>query len=212
MWRFYYAPGAISLAPHIILNELNFKYEPIVVKVADNLARNYATAEFLDINPCGLVPVLQTDDFTLTESVAISLYLIEQFPQTDFLPKKESLEYARVLEWLCWLATDAHRVISTYIRPEHLTNDISTTKILRDFARSQVYLLAEHIEWRVSQDTKNGMKSLLVDIFLVVYFRLFQSLGVNMSRYRMWTEIVGETRTRTAVVRTFIVEGIDIMI
>lgn len=89
------------------------------------------------------------------------------------MPKKESLDYARVLEWLCWLATDAHRVISTYIRPEHLTNDISTTQILRDFARSQVYLLAEYIECRVSQDTKNGMGSLLVDIFLVVYFRLF---------------------------------------
>lgn len=67
MWRFYYASGTISLAPHIILNELNVKYEQIVVKVADNLVRNYAAAEFLDINPFGLVPVLQTDDFTLTE-------------------------------------------------------------------------------------------------------------------------------------------------
>lgn len=212
MWRFYYAPGAISLAPHIILNELNVKYEPIVVKVADNLARNYATAEFLDINPCGLVPVLQTEKFILTESVAISLYLFEQFPQTEFLPKKESFEYARVLEWLCWLATDAHRVISTYIRPEHLTNDISTTQVLRSFARSQIYLLAEHIEWRVSQDAKNRMNFLLVDIFLLVYFRLFKSLGINMSRYRMWTNIVGETRARAAVMRTLIVEGVDIVI
>lgn len=212
MWRFYYAPGAISLAPHIILNELNINYEPIVVKVADNLTRNYATAEFLDINPCGLVPVLQTEKFILTESVAISLYLIEQFPQPELSPKKDSFEYARVLEWLCWLATDAYRVISTYLRPEHLTNDTSTTQILRNFARSQIYLLAEHIEWRLSQDAKNRMSFLLVDIFLFVYFRLFQSIGVYMSRYRMWTEIVGKTRTRTAVMRTLIVEGVDITI
>lgn len=52
----------------------------------------------------------------------------------------------------------------------------------------------------------------LVDIILFVYFRLFQSIGVYMYRYRMWTEIVGKTRTRTAVMRTLIVEGVDITI
>ncbi|MFQ8213613.1 glutathione S-transferase family protein [Klebsiella pneumoniae] len=203
--------GAISLAPHILLNELNVEYEPIAVKVADNLVRNFATAEFLEINPCGLVPVLHTDEFILTEAVAISLYLIEQFPNSALLPTKRSFDYARVLELLCWLATDAHRVISTYFRPEHVTSDISVTRALRSFARSQFYLLAEHIEARISQDVKNGIDLKLVGIFLLVYFRQFEAVGIDMSRYPMWSAIVKKTRGRTAVLKTMVVEGIDVI-
>lgn len=43
MLRLYYAPGTISLAPHIILNELNLCFELVRVEVADNRLKNYKT-------------------------------------------------------------------------------------------------------------------------------------------------------------------------
>ncbi|WP_145561318.1 glutathione S-transferase N-terminal domain-containing protein [Yersinia bercovieri] len=213
MWRFYYAPGAISLAPHIVLNELNLPYTPVMVDISGKQYKTHTATKLLEINPCGLVPVLQTDAFTLTESVAISLYLADLPTQSVLLPTRGTIEYARALEWLCWLATDAHRSIVAFCKPQHLTNSPESADELRIFAIKQFYLLAEHIEENIFKGLKNGQlnKMKLVNIFLLVYFRWFHDFGINMSRYPAWCKITTETLTRTAVKKTLQIEGLNFL-
>ena len=66
MLTLYYAPGACSMASHVVLEESGEKYEPRKVDLAGGEQR---TDAYLKINPLGRVPVLGLDDGTpLTEN------------------------------------------------------------------------------------------------------------------------------------------------
>ena len=77
MLGLYYAPGACSMAAHIVLEESGEKYEPIRIDLAKGEQRSEA---YLKLNPLGRVPVLRLDDGTaLAENTAILPYLGKQF-------------------------------------------------------------------------------------------------------------------------------------
>jgi len=77
MLTLYYAPGACSIAPHIVLEESGEKYEAQAVDLANGEQRS---ERYLKINPQGRVPVLRLDDGEfLSENTAILPYLGKRF-------------------------------------------------------------------------------------------------------------------------------------
>src|SRR5882672_6819525 len=71
MLTLYYAPGACSMAAHIVLEETGEKYQPQKVDLANGEQR---TDAYLKINPQGRVPVLGLDSGeALAEAKALSL-------------------------------------------------------------------------------------------------------------------------------------------
>ena len=77
MLTLYYAPGACSMAAHIVLEESGEKYEPKKVDLAGGEQR---TEAYLKINPQGRVPVLRLDNGEpLAENTAILPYLGKRF-------------------------------------------------------------------------------------------------------------------------------------
>ncbi len=77
MLTLFYAPGACSLASHIVLEESGETYEPKKVDLAGGEQR---TETYLKINPLGRVPVLKLDNGEpLTENTAILPYLGKRF-------------------------------------------------------------------------------------------------------------------------------------
>jgi glutathione S-transferase len=77
MLTLYYAPGACSLAAHIVLEESGEKYTPREVDFSKSEQRSEA---YLKLNPLGRVPVLGLDDGQpLPENTAILPYLGKRF-------------------------------------------------------------------------------------------------------------------------------------
>ncbi|SKC03780.1 glutathione S-transferase N-terminal domain-containing protein [Sphingopyxis flava] len=66
--KFFYIPGACSVASHIALEECDADYEGVAVDV---FRGDTSSHEFLAISPRGFVPVLQTEDGAITENTAI---------------------------------------------------------------------------------------------------------------------------------------------
>ncbi|MBN3562738.1 maleylacetoacetate isomerase [Aliamphritea spongicola] len=64
-------------------------------------------AEYLALNPQGLVPALQTDQHLLTQSLAIIEYLEDVYPQMPLLPV-DPLAKARVRSLAQQIAVDLH--------------------------------------------------------------------------------------------------------
>jgi glutathione S-transferase len=64
-----------------------------------------ASAEFLALNPKGLVPVIRDGDLTLCESNTICRYLASKHERTDLLPASAA-DRAQVEQWMDWQATE----------------------------------------------------------------------------------------------------------
>jgi maleylacetoacetate isomerase len=67
----------------LALNYKGLSYEQIAIDLRAGAQR---TPEFLEINPQGLVPVLEDDGARLTQSLPILNYLEERYPEPALLP------------------------------------------------------------------------------------------------------------------------------
>ncbi|MGG2020220.1 glutathione S-transferase [Pseudomonas sp. S8] len=66
------------------------------------------TPEFLALNPCAMVPVIQDGDFTLWESNTIIRYLAGDHGGADLYPT-EPRTRVRVDQWIDWQASELNR-------------------------------------------------------------------------------------------------------
>src|SRR5258706_13161333 len=81
--KLYGFPPTRTIRALWMLRELDLDFEYVQV---DPTKGEHRRPEFLAVNPAGKVPVLVDDDFVLTESAAIVLYLAGKHPQKGFLP------------------------------------------------------------------------------------------------------------------------------
>lgn len=106
--KLYYIPGACSLSPHIVLNELGLA--ATLVKVDYKTHTTEDGRDFHEISPFGYVPVLELDDGTLLrEGPAIVQYLADLKPDAGLAPKNGTLERYRLQEWLSFLTSEVHK-------------------------------------------------------------------------------------------------------
>jgi len=103
MYQLYYSPGACSMAPHVILNEVN---QPVELKKIELMKGEGQKPEFLKINSRGQVPVLVDDGQIIREGAAIIIHICEK-ANSPLLPKSGK-ERAEALEWLCFGNASLH--------------------------------------------------------------------------------------------------------
>ncbi|WP_223530462.1 glutathione transferase GstA [Pseudomonas sp. GL-R-19] len=105
--KLYYAPQACSLAPHIVLRELELPFELIRV---DNISKTTADGDdFLAINPKGYVAALQLyNGEVLTEGPAILQYLADLHPDAKLAAALGTFERVRLQECLNFISTEIH--------------------------------------------------------------------------------------------------------
>jgi glutathione S-transferase len=70
--------------------------------------RSTHDAQFLALNPCAMVPVIQDGDFTLWESNTIIRYLVSRYDGSQLYPL-ESMARARIDQWIDWQASELNR-------------------------------------------------------------------------------------------------------
>jgi glutathione S-transferase len=108
-YTLFYAPGACSRVPLILLEKAGADYALQPVKLA---AGEQRTPAFLQRNPKGQVPVLLHGERTVTENIAIASYLAALFPQAGLLPAAADVEaHVQALSWLSWCTATLHPTI-----------------------------------------------------------------------------------------------------
>ena len=134
MLTLYYAPGACSLAAHIVLEESGETYEARRVDFSKAEQRSEA---YLKINPLGRVPVLALDSGEpLTENTAILPYLGKRFG----LWPKDALGEARALSLIGLFATSVHPAHAHISRPERYATDTSYFPNIQEQGRKTFHL------------------------------------------------------------------------
>ena len=114
--KLYYTKGACSLAPRIIINELQIPCNYESVDLAQK--KTQTGADFYTINAKGSVPTLVTDDqHVLTEGAVILQYLADRHQAESLLPSVNDWQRYKVLEWLNFIATELHKGIGAFFNP-----------------------------------------------------------------------------------------------
>jgi glutathione S-transferase len=130
----YYSPGACSMAPHIVLEEIGAPYDAKKIDIAKGEQK---APEYIHINPRQKVPALGVDDAVLTEDIAILLYLAARFPEAKLVPD-DPFAYGRCVEWLSFLATGVHVLFGEMLHPDRLLAEPSQHQALRVAARERL--------------------------------------------------------------------------
>ena len=108
MKLYTYFRSSAAYRVRIALNLKGLDYEAVPVHLLADGGRHLMD-EYLAVNPSGLVPALQDEDVTLTQSMAIIEYLEEVYPMVPLLPK-DAIGRARVRELAQIVACDIHPV------------------------------------------------------------------------------------------------------
>jgi glutathione S-transferase len=209
MIKLYYSPGACSLAPHIMLEELGVPYQLELVSIAENKTD---TPEFRAINPKGRVPVLEDGKSILTEAPAILVYLSLAHADKGFLPT-DTIGQFRCLEWFNWLSGTVHAVgYGQLWRPERFINDRQQHEQISAKGKENIIDSYRHIEKLLSGRAWGvGNSYSCVDPYLLVFYFWGVSIGLNMAReYPSWSAHAARTLSRGAVQRAIKQEGLPI--
>jgi maleylacetoacetate isomerase len=118
MRLYTYFRSSAAFRVRIALNLKGLAYEALPVDIRPDAAQQTRPA-FLAVNPEGLVPALEDNGVTLSQSLAIIEYLEEAYPEPPLLPRSP-IDRARVRGMALAVACDLHplnnlRVLS-YLR------------------------------------------------------------------------------------------------
>lgn len=107
--KLYHCAGARSMRPLWTLEEMGIEYELEVMPFPPR----YLHKEYLKINPLGTVPAMVDGDLVMTESAAISQYLVDRYGPTTLAVTPDEADYGNYLNWL-------HRSDATLTFPQTL--------------------------------------------------------------------------------------------
>ena len=146
--KLYEFPPTRSIRVRWTLQELGVDFEAITVNM---IAGEHKSPEFLKINPAGKLPVLIDGDLTLTESMAIVLYLGEKYLDQGLMPRDLG-QRAEFYKWIMFAATELEqpmwrisRNLAVYPENKRLPADIANAR--EDF-ESMAAVLEEHMQGR----------------------------------------------------------------
>jgi glutathione S-transferase len=124
MIQLHYYPSNASMAPHVLLEELGVSFE---LQYVDRNQGAHKSAEYLRLNPNGLIPVLidwrNGSELVLYETVAILLHLCDTHTESGLAPKLGTPERAQFYKWLIWMTNTLQSALIAYYYPERWVDE-----------------------------------------------------------------------------------------
>ncbi|GIX29376.1 MAG: glutathione S-transferase [Burkholderiales bacterium] len=199
--KLYYAPGACSMASHMVLREAGFSFDLEKVELATG--KTASGEDYRRINPKGYVPALRLDDGEiLTESAVILQYLADQKPAAGLAPAPGTLERYRLMEWLNFIATEMHKQLGALYNP----------KITPEWRENQLALFGRRCDFLEGQmGTKTylmGDRYSVADAYLFTVLNWTHFLHVDMDKWPTLRGYMARVAERPAARDTMRAEGL----
>lgn len=197
----YYAPGACSQAPHIILNEAGIAHETAQVNLSSKTLDD--GTDYGSINPKGAVPALKLDDGqVLTENAVILQYIAERAGDEQLLPATSDFRRYRVLEWLNFIATELHKSFGPLFNP---ASGEETKKQFRDLIGKKLDYLEGELG---SGPYLAGEPFTLADAYLFVILGWAGKHGIDLTHWANLAAFRERMSQRPAVPSALRAEGL----
>ena len=198
--KLYYAPGACSLSPHIVLNELGLAHETEAVDLKTK--RTASGKDYNAITSKGCVPALMLDNGQLlTEGSAIVQYLADQAPAKKLAPANGTMERYRLQEWLNYLSAELHKGFSALFKPAS-PDSVETVRTVLD---NRLAYVAQQL---ADKNFLLGNDFSVADAYLFTILGWGQYVGIDIGQWPALKEYHGRLFMRPAVQATLKAEGL----
>ena len=190
----YFAPLACSMATRIALYEAGADARYIY---RDRAKRLPDGADFLQINPLGMVPTLRTDEGDLlTENSAILQYVAARFPAANLAPTN-GIERARLQQWLSFIGTELHKAVFIPLLDKKAPAEAKAYAATLADARFGV--LAKHLAGR--EFLLDAFS--IADAYLTTVLNWTRAVPIDLSRWPAVKEYHARMRKRPSIARAW---------
>jgi glutathione S-transferase len=204
MLTLFYAPGACSMASHIVLEESGEKYE---AKRMDLSKGEQRTPEYMKINPLGRVPALKLDDGSpLAENTAILPYLGKRFG----LWPGDLLKEAKALSIIGFFATSVHPAHAHIGRPERYTEDKSAFPGLQAMGKKTFHEYLKQIDAMFAGREWLSDRYSVLDPYALVFYAWGIRRELPVAELKNYTALKERMVKRPAVQRVLADEGVKV--
>ena len=172
--KLYYAPGACSLSPHIVLLEAGLPFD---LEKVDLRAKKLENCEdYLKLNPKGQVPALVLDGGELvTEGPVIVQLIADKAPAKNLAPGRDSAERYRLQEWLNFITAELHKNFSPIFSPV-LADDA------KNFFRERLMGKFRYLDSKLAgHDYLMGKQFSVADAYLFVMLNWAERMKFDLS-------------------------------
>lgn len=175
--KLYYNPGSCSLAPHIVLRELDLPFELVFADMATHTLAD--GTDYRTIHPNGYVPLLVLDDGEqLAEGPAILQYIADRVPQRQLVPPAGTLARYHAQEWLNFIATELNKGYGLFYMA-------GMPESAKQLARAQLVKRLTWVDSRLGhQPYLMGEAFTVSDPYLYTVLRWSGACGVDISGSR----------------------------
>jgi len=203
--KLYYAKGACSLAPHIVMSELNMVYE---LELVDTKTKTCASGDFKKINPKGSVPALKMENGEiLTEGAVIDQYLADQKMDSTIFPKFGTMERYRCMEWLNFIATELHKSYVPFFIGPMLSAGTATeiSAFYSNMLSSKLDYVSEKLG---NNDYLMGKTFTAADAYLFTVLSWSKHVKFDLNKWSNLAPYLERVGTRPAVIKAMKEEGL----
>ena len=199
--KLYFAPGACSLSPHIVMRETGAEYD--LEQVNNQEKKTKSGTDYWTINAKGQVPVLEFDNGErLTEGPVIVQWIADQNPTAGLIPAAGKPERYRVQEWLNFVTSELHKVYAPLFRP-------TTPDAFKDITKEN---LAKRFDWLDKQLAGKQYlmddKFTVADAYLFTILRWSDRVKLDISSYKNVAAYMARVQARPKVQEAMKVEGL----
>ena len=193
--KLYFAPGACSLSPHIMLNELGLQADKVKVDLGAKTMQG--GGDYRSVNPKGYVPALQLDDGSvLTEGPAIVQYLADLKPEARLAPANGSIERYRLQEWLNFISTEIHKQFSPLFNPQ-------SPDSVKEQQKQRLQTRFDYVADALSgKDYLMGAQFSVADAYLYTVLSWAGFVGIDLARWPLLQAYMQRVSQRPAVAAT----------
>ena len=200
MMVLYYAKGACSQAPHIILHEAGFDHDSIRVDLKTKQTER--SEDYLTVNPKGVVPSLRLDDGEILTENAVVLQYLGDKEGGQLLPKVGDLRRYRVLEWLNFVATELHKGFGPLFNP-------ASGDEAKQLARDTIAKKLDYVEKQLGdRPYLLGDKFTLPDAYLFVILGWTRNMKIDLSGWPNLAAFRDRVARRESVREVLAFEGL----
>ncbi|CAN0296832.1 unnamed protein product [Phaeothamnion confervicola] len=175
----YYAPITCAMVPYISLTEVGAAFE---VRKLDFRKMQHMSPQYMALNPKHKVPLLVVDGKTLTENVAINLFIARSFPAAKLLPTDPWAE-AQAVSLMSWCSAGIHPFLRNINGPPKVCDVPGTEASIVRLSSAMLHESFAILEAKLAGHEYFFDHFTVPDAYFFWCYRRAEQLGVDLSKY-----------------------------